>query len=132
MNRTYTVPRGQRLVIDSVYVEAEEFVVAPYSGRSGIQAGVVSAYDLGKNCAFPGWERDYGVTLTNPVSQPPEDNITQKQFYATIPGPIFVEGGRTVSGLALAPGGDDVVWMHVVAHGHLEASLLNPSPPTCG
>jgi hypothetical protein len=88
-------------------------------------------YDLGKNCAFPGWQRNYGVTLMNPISQT-VGLTTEKHFFGNLAGPIFVEAGRSVNGLAMAPGSDDQVIVKVVVHGHLEAALVNPPRPTCG
>jgi len=125
--RTYLVPANRRLVIDSVFIETTEWWQDGVSGpRSGISAGIDTFYPL-PNCPFPGYQRDYSVILADQVVQGGSE--PQSTRSGELHGPIFVEGGRAVTGSAFMPGGDSTVWVYITVHGHLDAAI-NPKPPT--
>jgi hypothetical protein len=134
--RRYTVPAGRRLVIDSMYADVFERWVPPSDTqpgtgpRSGVTVGISTAYDLGSGCAYPGYERDYGIPLIDPVVAGYGAENEALRNGSTL-GPIFVEGGRLVTGTAFAPNGDSTLYVKIVVHGHLEYAV-NPRPPTCG
>jgi hypothetical protein len=129
--RTYLVPANRRLIIDSVFIETTEWWQDGVTGpRSGISAGIVTSYPL-PTCAFPGYERDYFVILTDQVVQGGSE--PQSARAGELHGPIYVEGRRVVQGTAFMPGGDSTVWVYITVHGRLEAAT-NPKAPTfdCG
>lgn len=133
--RVYEVPSGFRLVIESLWAEASEMWVPNQTWpRQVVTVGVWTAYNLGE-CAHPGWQRSYDVPLVTKATQVftqadvPYEGQTRRAGNAT--GPIFVESGRQIGGSAWAPGGDSQLYVHVVAHGHLEASTAVPTLPTC-
>ena len=129
----YTVPTGYRLVIDSLYADVAEAWVPNVTYQRGfVTAGISTAYFLGEQCPYPGWQRSYDVPLTTNVSQVYGTDEGQARRAGSLSGPIFVEGGRRVGGTAWAPGGDSTLYVHLVAHGRLEAATGNPIPPTCG
>lgn len=135
--RQYTVPPDRRLVIQAMYADVFERYVAgtpeqpATSPRSGITVGIATAYP-NPECPFPGYERDYGIPLTDPIVGS-YDTETELVRNGSLSGPIFVEGSRVVDGTAFAPGGDSTVYVRVVVHGYLE-SAVNPDPPVfdCG
>ncbi len=124
----YTVPSGQRLVIESLYAQVVEQWVPGQTPRRDVQVGVSSWYPLPEPCQFPGYQRDYGIPLVAPLVQD-SDNESQARSHGSLPGPIFVEGGRALTGTAFAPHGDSVLIVTITAHGYLEAAT-NPAPPT--
>lgn len=131
----YEVPAGFRLVIDSVWADTSESWIPNQTWpRQGLKVGLWTAYDLGA-CAHTGWERSYDVPLTTEVTQVfTQDNVPyegQNRRAGNATGPIFVESGRQIGGSAWAPGGDSQLYVHVVAHGRLEASTATPALPTC-
>lgn len=128
--RVYTVPTGYRLVIESVYADLFERWSGTQTGRSGAAASVNTWYDLGDECAYPGYQRNYGIPLTEPVVQTSEE--TERRRTGNLPGPIYVEGGRSVNGNVFSPNGDSELFTHIVAHGYLEPTSSNPSVPVCG
>jgi hypothetical protein len=128
--RVYTVPAGHRLVIESVYAELFERWPLGGTGRAGAAASVDTSYDLGE-CAYPGYQRTYGIPLTDPVVQTSE-GTTERRRTGELAGPIYVEGGRKVNGSAFSPHGDSELFVHIVAHGYLEPSSSNPPIPVCG
>lgn len=127
--RVYTVPTGYRLVIESVYADLFERWSGTQTGRSGAAASVNTWYDLGDQCAYPGFQRNYGIPLTEPVVQTSEES--ERRRTGNLPGPIYVEGGRSVNGNVFSPNGDSELFAHIVAHGYLEPTSSNPSVPVC-
>jgi hypothetical protein len=128
--RVYTVPAGYRLVIDSLYADVyERWVPNQTYPRGGVAVGINTMYDLGEQCMYPGYLRSYGIALTDPVLQ--TSDMSEARRSGSLSGPIFVEGGRMVSGTAFAPHGDSELFVHIVAHGNLEPAS-NPPAPVCG
>ena len=65
----YKVPKGQRLVIESAYASVQDQTPEdPAGARAYVAASLMTSYDLGSTCAFPGYERDYWFDLTTPVA----------------------------------------------------------------
>jgi hypothetical protein len=129
--RVYVVPDGMRLVIESMYAAVDETWITDQAGpRSNIIAQVSSWYNLGEQCAYPGYQRNYGISLGIPAAGS-YDTENQRMWVGYTEGPIFVEGGRSVNGYAFAPSGNSTVIVHITVHGHLE-SATNPAPPVCG
>lgn len=130
--RVYTVPDGYRLVIESAYATASEaWVPNSTYPRAFVTAGLDTSYFLGESCAYPGYMRSYNVPLVTEETMVFGSEEAQAQRGGSLAGPIFVEGGRNINGAAWAPGGDSVLYVHIVAHGYLEPAT-NPAPPVCG
>ena len=127
--RVYTVPIGQRLVIESVYADLVERWSGTQTGRSGAAASVGTWYDLGA-CDYTGYSRTYGIPLTEPVVQ--TSDMTERRRTGDLLGPIYVEGGRSVNGNVFAPHGDSDLLAQIVVHGYLEPTSSNPPFPVCG
>lgn len=131
---SYLVPANYRLVIESAYARTTEDYGAGGTGRrSDMLVTVSSFYDYGGECPFPGRERDYGLNVSPPVVSDEGVNEQQEQMYtevrhADLAGPIYVEGGRTVTAGAQGPGGNSQVIVQVILHGHLEPAV-NPANP---
>jgi hypothetical protein len=123
---SYKVPSNMRLVIESAYVSINEQFGE--NRRNGFDALISSYYDFGPSCAYPGFERDYGITLGPPV-------IGQNELlqHGSLSGPIYVEGGRSVAGNVAGEGADSQVIALITVHGYLEPGVnpFNPKPPTC-
>jgi hypothetical protein len=119
----YKVPANSRLVIESAYVAIYESFEDPSQRRDGFDAHVRTYYPTPADCAFLGYERNYGLAVGSPVVQ--FDSATA---YGSLQGPIYVEGGRYVTGEVVAPGGDSGVIGLITVHGYLEPAV-NPKPP---
>ena len=128
----YTVPDGNRLVIESLHANVYEFwALDPPTlaiPRDDVVVGVDTFYDLGESCDYPGYQRSYDVPL---VTELTTADAYEGRRAGSLQGPIYVEGGRVVTAAVVAPGGDSTMYVHIVAHGHIEASGTNPAPPPC-
>jgi hypothetical protein len=120
---SYKVPSKSRLVIESAYVAIYESFADPVQRRDGFDAQVRTYYPTPQGCAFLGYERNYGLAVGSPVVQ--YDRATA---FGSLQGPMYVEGGRYVTGGVVAPGGDSGVIGLITVHGYLEPAV-NPKPP---
>ena len=128
----YTVPDGNRLVIESLYANVYEFWASDTptlaTPRADVVVGVDTFYDLGASCDYPGYQRSYDVPLVTELTMA---DAFEGRRAGSLQGPIFVEGGRVVTAAVVAPGGDSTMYVHIVAHGRIEPSGTNPPPPPC-
>lgn len=131
----YTVPDGNRIVIESVYADVAEFWALGdpptlADPRDDVVVGIDTSYALAEPCQFPGFQRSYDVPLVTEITM--LEGGYKARRAGSLQGPIFVEGGRTINGSAWAPGGDSTLYVHIVAHGYIEpSSASGPTLPTC-
>lgn len=128
----YTVPDDMRFVVEAAYVFAGEQFADPVDHRTGLAASLVTSYDLGGACAFPGYERDYSFRLDPAVVRSDESRQG-----GSLEGPIYVEGGRVLQmSASTVDTTQSQVIVFVTVHGYLEPAVnpVNPAPPTfdCG
>jgi hypothetical protein len=121
---SYTVPANMRLVIESAYVTINEQFLD--SRRTGFSALIGTSYPI-PGCAHPGFERDYGLQVGQPVIS--DHELIES---GSLSGPIYVEGGRQVSGSVSGSGSDSQVIALITVHGYLEPGVnpTNPKPTT--
>lgn len=137
---SYTVPRYKILVVQSAYASVYESTTSTYEGRPDflkvLEVNVGSFYDLGPDVAYPGCYRNYEiavVTAGERSTQATDGSVTyERDSFGSLSGPVYVEGGRVLSGGAVTQGptGDDVVVL-ITVHGTLEDARYTPMPAQC-